>query len=83
MALAQILVEAALIINADNTVAQMQKTNNRIYAAFQTFDSYLIQNPSLPQSDFGWASQYKKYMNKYVNLGTEPRQDYSQACSQI
>ena len=33
MNLAQILVEAALIINADNTIAAMQKTNNRIYAA--------------------------------------------------
>ena len=33
MSFAQILVEAALIINADNTLALIQKTNNRIYAA--------------------------------------------------
>lgn len=33
MALAQILVGAALIINADDTIPAMQKTNNRIYKA--------------------------------------------------
>lgn len=33
MNLAQILFGAALIINADDTIAAMQKTKNRIYAA--------------------------------------------------
>ncbi|KAL8720006.1 MAG: hypothetical protein Q9225_003077 [Loekoesia sp. 1 TL-2023] len=67
MRLAQILVGAALIINADNTVAQMQKTNNRIYAAFKNHDTYLSQNPGLPRANFGWASKYKTYMDDYVN----------------
>jgi vacuolar-type H+-ATPase subunit F/Vma7 len=33
MSYAQILVEAALIINADDTIRRMQRTNNRIYVA--------------------------------------------------
>lgn len=33
MSYAQILVEAALTINADDTIRRMQRTNNRIYAA--------------------------------------------------
>lgn len=37
MSLAQVLVGAALIINADDTITQMQKTNNRIYAALWVF----------------------------------------------
>ncbi|KAL8700003.1 MAG: hypothetical protein Q9201_005684 [Fulgogasparrea decipioides] len=68
MALAQILVEAALIINADNTIAAMQKTNNRIYAAFKAYDTYLSQHAGLPQANFGWAAKYKTYMDKYVNF---------------
>lgn len=65
--LAQILVGAALIINADDTVVAMQKTNNRIYAAFQAHDTYLSQHAGLPQARFGWAAKYKTYMDNYVN----------------
>ncbi|KAL2037046.1 hypothetical protein N7G274_010173 [Stereocaulon virgatum] len=41
MSYAQILVEAALIINADDTIRRMQRTNNRIYVAFRRLDTYL------------------------------------------
>ncbi|KAL8773774.1 MAG: hypothetical protein Q9209_001542 [Squamulea sp. 1 TL-2023] len=68
MAFAQILVEAALIINADNTIAAMQKTNNRIYAAFKDYDTYLSQHAGLPRANFGWAAKYKTYMDNYVNF---------------
>ncbi|KAL9579388.1 MAG: hypothetical protein Q9203_006716 [Teloschistes exilis] len=67
MALAQILVGAALMINADNTIPAMQKTNNRIYKAFQTHDTYLSAHAGLPRANFGWAAQYKTYMNNWVN----------------
>ncbi|KAL8710194.1 MAG: hypothetical protein Q9225_007328 [Loekoesia sp. 1 TL-2023] len=67
MKLAQILVEAALIINADNTLATMQKTNNRIYAAFKAHEMYLSQHAGLPRANFGWAAKYKTYMDNYVN----------------
>ncbi|KAL9593574.1 MAG: hypothetical protein Q9219_007491, partial [cf. Caloplaca sp. 3 TL-2023] len=67
MKFAQILVEAALIINADNTIATMQKTNNRIYAAMKTHDTYLSQHAGLPQARFGWAAKYKTYMDNWVN----------------
>ncbi|KAL8662335.1 MAG: hypothetical protein Q9202_004793 [Teloschistes flavicans] len=67
MALAQILVGAALIINADNTIPAMQKTNNRIYKAFQTHDTYLSAHAGLPRANFGWAAQYKTYMDNWVN----------------
>ncbi|KAL8668854.1 MAG: hypothetical protein Q9168_006533 [Polycauliona sp. 1 TL-2023] len=67
MRFAQILVEAALIMNADNTIPAMQTTNNRIYAAFKTYDTFLSQNGGLARSNFGWAAKYKTYMDQYVN----------------
>ncbi|KAL8777951.1 MAG: hypothetical protein Q9213_007637 [Squamulea squamosa] len=68
MPLAQVLVEAALIINADNTIAVMQKTNNWKYAAFKDYDTYLSQRTGLPQANFGWSAKYKTYMDDYVNF---------------
>ncbi|KAL8965855.1 MAG: hypothetical protein Q9183_003657 [Haloplaca sp. 2 TL-2023] len=66
MIFAQLLVGAALIINADNTIPAMQTTNNRIYAAFKAYDTYLNQNRGLPRANFGWAAAYKRYMDKYI-----------------
>ncbi|MCJ1458945.1 hypothetical protein MMC28_009321 [Mycoblastus sanguinarius] len=56
-----------LMVQAPNVIDMIQRTNNRIYQEFLDLDSFLAANPSLPNSNFGFAAQYKDFMNSYQN----------------
>ncbi|KAL8935051.1 MAG: hypothetical protein Q9211_004906, partial [Gyalolechia sp. 1 TL-2023] len=54
-----------LMINADNVIPLIQRTNNRVYKAFQHLDNSLL-NTRYAGSDF--AGKYRKYMEDRATL---------------
>lgn len=57
-----------LIINSDNVIPLLQRTNNRVYRAFQTLDTQLqtAMGGAYAGSDF--AGRYKSYMQDRATL---------------
>ncbi|KAL9608030.1 MAG: hypothetical protein Q9167_007109 [Letrouitia subvulpina] len=51
-----------LIISADNVIPLMQKTNNRVYKAFQNLDTQLDTMPNGPYAGSDFSGKYRDYM---------------------
>ncbi|KAL8936881.1 MAG: hypothetical protein Q9216_004697 [Gyalolechia sp. 2 TL-2023] len=59
------IILGCLMINADNVIPLIQRTNNRVYKAFQSLDTSL-QNTVYAGSDF--AGRYRAYMENRATL---------------